>query len=69
MNGRFNFRCPSYRCRDLTVGLAYALSGFLAGALVALLVGHPLLCVTLGGLAGLGAGAWLEAACGDSPPE
>jgi hypothetical protein len=64
MNGRFNFRCPSFCCRVLIVGLVYAVPGVLAGAVLSVWADHPLACLSLGGLAGLGAGMWLESDAG-----
>jgi hypothetical protein len=54
------FRCPSKRYRILSVGLVYGITGAVVGALVAVIVGHPLVCIHAGILIGAAVGASIE---------
>lgn len=58
---RFDLRNPPLAWRAVLVALFLALPGALTGGLVSLLLGRFALCSIVGGLAGLLAGATMEA--------
>jgi hypothetical protein len=56
-----NFRCPAKRYRVLSVGLVYGITGAIAGAMAAVMLGRPLVWIVAGTFVGAAVGAWVEA--------
>ena len=54
-------RFPSYRFRLLLIGLVYGAVGAMLGALLAIAIGWPALCILVGAAVGAALGVRLEA--------